>query len=257
MRFSRQTTERKGFATISEWYGSETGEKLMQELESSINPVLATTFGYYSVQIGCPELARRLQQGCRIKHLFTLDLKDSAAQLNANPAMLPVASDSVDLVVLMHHLSNTGEPHEVLREAFRVLIPEGKLIIIDFNPVSMWGLRNFFQSWLEHVPFRGHFYTTGRIDDWMRLLGFDACGKTRVGYSLPIQKPRLTRYFGWLEKGMRKWLPAFGALNMLVYSKSISPMTPIRHRWVARKILPAKIARPSVGRNMKYTPRNQ
>ncbi|MEM7562327.1 MAG: class I SAM-dependent methyltransferase, partial [Pseudomonadota bacterium] len=175
----------------------------------------------------------------------------------ANPAMLPVASDSVDLIILMHHLSNTSEPHEVLREAFRVLIPEGKLIIIDFNPVSMWGLRNFFQSWLEHIPFCGHFYTARRIDDWMRLLGFDPYRKTRVGFLPPIQKPVITKHFGWFEKGMRKWLPALGALNILVYSKSISPMTPVRHRWVARKILPGKIARPSVGRSMKYTPRNQ
>ncbi len=166
--------------------------------------------------------------------------------------MLPIASDSVDLVVLMHHLSNTSEPHAILREAFRILIPEGKLVIIDFNPKSLWGLRHFFQSWLEHVPFKGHFYTARRIDDWMRLLGFDQNRLYRVGYLPPIQNPSLIRHLSWLEKGMRNWLPLFGALNLMVYSKSISPMTPVRHRWVTRKLLPAKIARPSVGRNMKY-----
>ena len=51
---------------------------------------------------------------------------------------------------------------------------------------------------------------------------------------------------------MRNWFPRFGALNLMVYSKSISPLTPVRHRWVTRKLLPAKIARPSVGRGMKY-----
>ena len=50
--------------------------------------------------------------------------------------MLPIASDSVDLVILMHHLSNTSEPHAMLRETFRILIPEGKLLIIDFNPIK-------------------------------------------------------------------------------------------------------------------------
>jgi len=165
---------------------------------------------------------------------------------------LPIASDSVDLVILMHHLSNTSEPHAILREAFRVLIPEGKLVIIDFNPKSLWGLRHFFQSWLEHVPFKGHFYTAKRIDDWMRLLGFDQSRLYRVGYQPPIQKPAIVRHLSWLEKGMRNWLPLFGALNLMVYSKNISPLTPVRHRWVTRKLLPAKVARPSVGRNMKY-----
>lgn len=252
MRFRRQTTEKKGFANIDAWYQGETGQFLFEELEERINPILSTTFGYYSLQIGCPLIAERLQQNCRVKHHFTLDDLGSPARVNANPSMLPIASDSVDLVILMHHLSNTSEPHAVLREAFRILIPEGKLMIIDFNPLSLWGLRHFFQSWLEHIPFHGHYYTARRIDDWMRLLGFDQELLFRVGYLPPIQKHAITKYLSWLEKGTRNWLPALGALNLMVYTKNISPLTPIRHRWVTRKILPGKIARPSVGRGMKY-----
>ena len=252
MRFSGQTAESKGFATIEEWYLGETGQYLFAELEARVSPVLATTFGYYSLQLGCEGLAAALQESCRVKHQFTLGEIDRAAQIQANPSMLPIASDSVDLVILMHHLSNSNEPHAILREVFRVLIPEGKLVIIDFNPISLWGLRHYFQSWLEHVPFKGHFFTAKRIDDWMRLLGFDQHHHIRVGYQPPIQKPGLIRHLSWLEKGMRKWLPVFGALNLMVYSKSISPLTPVRHRWVTRKLLPAKIARPSVGRGMKY-----
>ena len=245
-------TDRKGYASIDEWYLAETGQYLFDEIEASINPILSTTFGYYSLQIGCHGMAERLQESCRVKHRFTLDELDSGAKVRANPSMLPVASDSVDLVILMHHLSNTSEPHAVLREAFRILIPEGKLVIIDFNPVSLWGLRHFFQSWLDYVPFTGHLYTARRIDDWMRLLGFDQDRQIRVGYLPPIQRPSVIRHLGWLEKSMRKVLPALGAVNLLVYSKNIAPLTPVRHRWVARKILPGKIARPSVGRSMKY-----
>jgi SAM-dependent methyltransferase len=254
MRFWRQTTESKGFANIDDWYLSETGQYLFAEMEEKLSPLLATSFGYYSLQIGCTGLAADLQRSCRVKHKFTLDNLDTAAQIHANPSMLPVASDSVDLVILMHHLSNTSEPHAVLREVFRILIPEGKLVIIDFNPASLWGLRHFFQSWLEHVPFRGHFYTAKRIDDWMRLLGFDQYRHFRVGYLPPIQKTSVTRRLSWLEKGTRKWLSMCGAVNLLVYSKNISPLTPVRHRWVTRKLLPGKIARPSVGRGMKYDP---
>jgi len=132
-----------------------------------------------------------------------------------------------------------------------VLIPEGKLIIIDFNPVSLWGLRHFFQSWLEQVPWNGHYYTAGRLNDWMHLLGFDLNKHYRLGYMPPIRQASITSHPGWFEKGMKNWLPLFGALNLLVYSKNISPMTPVRHRWVTRKILPRKIGRPSVGRGMK------
>ncbi|MDJ0777453.1 MAG: methyltransferase domain-containing protein [Gammaproteobacteria bacterium] len=237
---------------MDEWYASETGQYLLEELLERTNPVLTTTFGYYSVQLGCHGVADRLLENCRVKHHFTLDEVDSGAQVCAHPAMLPVATDSVDLVILMHHLSNTAEPHAVLREAFRVLIPEGRLIIIDFNPMSLWGLRGFLQSWLERIPFRGHFYTARRIDDWMRLLGFDQEQHARVGYLPPIQKSSITRRLTWLEKGCKRWLRFAGALNVMVYTKNISPLTPVRHRWVTRKILPARVARPSVGRGMKY-----
>jgi SAM-dependent methyltransferase len=252
MGFSEQATKSKGYANIEAWYMSETGQYLLGEIEAKLSPLLTTTFGYYSLQVGCAGLAGRLQKNCRVKHQFTLDEPDLAAQVGANPSMLPIASDSVDLVILMHHLSNSGEPHAILREAFRILIPEGKLIIIDFNPISLWGLRHFFQSWLEHVPFKGHFFTAKRVDDWMRLLGFDQNRLYRVGYLPPLQKLSVTRHLGWLEKGMRNWFTRFGAINLMVYSKSISPLTPVRHRWVTRKLLPAKIARPSVGRGMKY-----
>ena len=252
MRFWRQRTKSKEVASIDDWYLSETGQYLLNELGEKINPILATTFGYYSLQIGCTGSAAQIQESCRVKHLFTLDDLGTGAEIRATPSMLPIATDSVDLVILMHHLSNTGEPHAVLREAFRILIPEGKLVIIDFNPVSLWGLRHFLQGWLEYVPFNGHFYTAKRIDDWMRLLGFDQLCHYRVGYLPPIQKTSVTRHLTWLEKGTRKWLPLLGALNLLVYSKSISPLTPVRHRWVARKLLQGKIPRPSVGRGMKY-----
>lgn len=252
MRFSKQHSESRGYANIEDWYLSETGQYLLGELESRLDPMLTTTFGYYSLQLGCAGLAPVLQKACRVKHQFTLGDSDVSAQVEGSPSMLPIASDSVDLVILMHHLSNSSEPHAVLREVFRILIPEGKLVIIDFNPVSFWGLRHFMQSWLEHVPFKGHFYTAKRIDDWMRLLGFDQDSHDRVGYQPPIQKPGLLRHLSWLEKGMRNWMPLLGTLNLMVYNKSISPMTPIRHRWVTRKLLPGKIARPSVGRGMKY-----
>ena len=257
MRFSGQATERKGYANIEDWYLGDSGQYLLGEIEARLDPILATTFGYYALQLGCPGLAGQLQKACRVKHCFTLGESGPAAQIQASPSMLPIASDSVDLVILMHHLSNNSEPHAILREVFRILIPEGKLVIIDFNPVSLWGLRHGLQSWLEKIPFKGHFYTAKRIDDWMRLLGFDQHRLFRVGYQPPILKPRLVRHLGWLEKGMRNWMPLFGTLNLMVYSKSISPMTPVRHRWVTRKLIPAKVARPSVGRGMKYDPKNQ
>ncbi|MFT5658649.1 MAG: SAM-dependent methyltransferase [Gammaproteobacteria bacterium] len=252
MRLRRNVSVKKQISSINEWYQTPLGQILLAELKQRLDPVLATTFGYYSLQVGCTTQSALLLEPCRVKYHFNCDDTDEAVDVRAHPAQLPVATDSVDLVVLMHHISNTKEPHAILREAFRVLIPEGKLIIIDFNPVSLWGLRHFFQSWLEQIPWRGHFYTARRLTDWMKLLGFDKQKHFQIGYMPPIHHVGLIRKLSWLEKGTKSWLPFSSALNVLVYNKKVLPMTPIRQRWVARKLLPVKVARPSVGSGMRY-----
>jgi len=252
MRNYRLLNTEKRCGNIDEWYQRPLGQQLFDDLKTQLDPLLSTTFGYHALQIGCTGHANRLLDSCRVRRQFSLGSENISVDLQAYPALLPIANDSVDLVVLMHHLSNTTEPHAILREVSRVLIPEGKLIIVDFNPLSLWGLRYFFQSWLEQVPWRGHYYTARRLTDWMQLLGFDQQKHYRVGYMPPINRRSVIRRQSWLEKGLKNWLRFSAALNVLVFDKNISPMTPVRHRWVTRKLLPGKIARPNVGRGMKY-----
>ncbi len=252
MRIHRLFRAKKRYTSIAEWYQTPLGQFLFDELREKLESTLTTTFGYYALQIGCVSESQQLLEGCRVKHHFNLDRAGQAADLHARSALLPVANDSVDLVVVMHHLSESQAPHALLREISRILIPEGRLIIIDFNPLSLWGLRHFFQSWLEQLPWTGHYYTARRLTDWMQLLGFDREKQLKVGYLPPLQRPGLLKHLSWLEKGMRKWLTFSSALNVLVYDKNITPITPVRHRWVTRKILPAKVTRPTVGRDMKF-----
>ncbi|WP_223717365.1 class I SAM-dependent methyltransferase, partial [Escherichia fergusonii] len=53
---------------------------------------------------------------------------------------LPFPANSLDLVVLPHALELASDPHETLREVERVLVPEGRVVILGFNPASLWGL---------------------------------------------------------------------------------------------------------------------
>lgn len=253
MRIHPLFNSEKRYHSISDWYQTELGQYLLGELAENLEPVLSTSFGYYSLQIGCAAESEALLNGCRIKHHFTLDRDINEVDVCARSAFLPIANDSVDLVVIMHHLSTTAEPHALLREVSRILIPEGKLIVIDFNPVSLWGVRHFFQSWLEQIPWSGHFFSASRLNDWMQLLGFSLQKHLRAGYLPPIQQPRILRHLSWLEKGMRNWIRFSSALNVLVYDNNTMPLTPVRERWVKRKILPAKVTpRPVAGRGMKY-----
>ena len=54
---------------------------------------------------------------------------------------MPFESESIDLVVMPHALEVSEDPHALLREVYRILIPGGRVILTGFNLMSLWGLR--------------------------------------------------------------------------------------------------------------------
>jgi SAM-dependent methyltransferase len=56
---------------------------------------------------------------------------------------------------MAHALEFHDDPHQILREVERVLIPEGELIITGFNPISIWGLRQRLPNCPGDFPWNG------------------------------------------------------------------------------------------------------
>ncbi len=239
-------------ADMDNWYESPLGIYLAQDIKHYLDQILATSFGYYAIQLGSNPLPQELLSGCRVKHVFHLGQHQQHQHADINPGLLPIATDSTDLVILNHTLSQFADPHALLREVDRVLIPDGKLIIIDFNPVSLWGVRHLFQSWLEEAPWGGHYYTARRLKDWTSLLGFDLLNHYRCGYVLPINFKGLIEKSRVISKFFGRWVKFSAAINILEFEKNTIPLTPYRKRWVRQRILSPKVIRPSVGRGMKY-----
>ncbi len=247
--------------SLSDWYRSDLGQYLSGRIAEVMDGVLATCFGYYALYLGCVEPAPTLMRGNRVQQLFllgqemgaTTQADSTAVDACIDYAALPIATDGIDLVVLAHALSQTPQPHALLREVHRVLIPDGKLVIIDFNPVSLWGLRHLAQSWLDDAPWAGHYYTARRLKDWASLLGFELLQHQRSGHILPLGFSSLIQRSRLFSKFSGRWLDFSGAVNVLVFEKTTIPLTPVRsRRWVTPSLLGPKVAPPSVGRGMKY-----
>jgi ubiquinone/menaquinone biosynthesis C-methylase UbiE len=85
---------------------------------------------------------------------------------------LPVACESVDVLILPHLVEFESNRHQVLREAERVLKPEGRLFILGINPWNPHGLA-------QHLPrdssaWRSRYVSSHRLLDWLSLLKFEA-----------------------------------------------------------------------------------
>lgn len=116
----------------------------------------------------------------------------------------------------------------MLREVFRVLIPEGHTIISAFNPWSVWGLWRWCARLIRRSPWDGHFISAHRLTDWLVLLGFDVVQEIPYFFRPPINSPGGLQKLQVLEK-IGRWLwPIFSGGYMIVARKRLITLTLIR-----------------------------
>ena len=223
------------------WYTSALGQRLAQSEKLILDKYLPDLFGYYLLQCGCPEI--KVEKGIgqwlkssRVSSHICLDFELSQGiNCQSHLAHLPIKADSLDVVVLPHVLDFSSIPHQVLREVERVLIAEGHVVILGFNPWSIWNISRLFLFWTKQPPWNAHFLAASRVMDWLALLGFDVVKRQSYFYQPPIQNENIIKRMSFFEKlGQRFW-PIFGAGYILVARKRVQTLTPIRSRWRARR----------------------
>ena len=138
------------------------------------------------------------------------------ADLIADPAFLPLQAESFSTVLLPHVLEGNPLPHQVLREAHRVLMHEGYIVITGFNPLSLLGLQNLIY---RKAVFNGRYYTVRRVIDWLQLLGFEVVASSMYQYAPLTSKEKVNRVFNFLELVGDRWLPMTGGGYMITAKK--------------------------------------
>lgn len=222
---------------LRDWYRRPTGQMLLDAVERQFERLLPRMFGYHAAFVGEPWAAERLLAPTHIRHRAVLGPSPGdGASVCARPESLPFEADSVDLVVLFHALELSPDPHAVLREVHRVLIPNGHLILVAFNPYSSWGLARVLRRG-RYAPWQGHYYGPRRLKDWLLLLGLDLVDARSLFFRPPLQGSRLQQRLRFLERALPRVLPFAGAVNLLVAGKRVLPLTPTRPRWRARRRL--------------------
>jgi SAM-dependent methyltransferase len=146
---------------------------------------------------------------------------------------LPFAANSLDLIVMPHTLEMAADPHVALAEATRCLVPEGRLVIVGFNPVSLWALRQRLGRTGHSLkmadeslflPSAGEFIGYWRLRDWLRLLSFEIeVGKFGC-YRPPWSSQKWLDRFGWMERVGERWWPVLGAVYFLVAVRRVRGM---------------------------------
>jgi SAM-dependent methyltransferase len=211
---------------LKSWFEQHMGAYLLRQERAALNEVLPTVFGYFLVQAGDWGPAGTLLESSVIRARFMLCQQQTAGvQICAHPGDMPIANDSVDALLLPHTLEQSQEPPRILREAERVLVGEGHLIVLGFHPWGPWAIHQRFSA---TTPWTGKYVRAGRLQEWLTVLGFETVRIRHYLFRLPFQHRLLSRS-AFLDR--LHWRLTASAY-MLVARKRVFSVTPLRLKHV-------------------------
>jgi len=220
-------TKETPIVELAAWLQTPPGRYLLAWEQAQLDAAVADLFGFHALQLGLPELPGL--QANRMPHRWLAGAAGEAGvALGCEFEALPFESASLDLVLLPHALELARDPHQLLREAERVLRPEGQLLILGLNPASAWGLRqNLGRLWPQrpaYLPRTGDFIGYWRLRDWLRLLSFEV-ETARFGcYSPPLRSEAWLARWHWVEATGARWWPVLGAVYFIQAVKRVHGM---------------------------------
>jgi SAM-dependent methyltransferase len=212
---------------LSDWFATPLGQYVLSAEHGIFDREVADVFGFNAFQIGLPEYdflrANRMPFRCVTATRGNVSFASDARAL-------PICSGVADLIILPHALEFSENPHQVLREVQRVLMPEGHVMLSGFNPWSFWGARRLMTLSPDY-PWRGQFVSLARIRDWMALLGFEVATGRMGCYVPPLRNDKWRGRFGFMDKAGDRWWPFAGGIYFLHGIKRVQGMRLITPKW--------------------------
>ena len=119
---------------------------------------------------------------------------------------LPLSDSFFDHILVVHGLEGADAARPLLRQLWRVLAPEGRLLLVVPNRSSLW-------AQLERSPFAlGRPFSRGELDSLLRGALFEPLRWDRALYLPPLHGRRLVRTGNAWERILRRLLPALSGM---------------------------------------------
>lgn len=226
-----------GLSACRQWYATPAGQAVLARIQGIVGRMSADIFGYYALETGVLAGQYSFLQDSRISSRFSLGmLEDENVSLLGRPEHLPLAFHNLDLVVASHALDCTSQPHQVLREIERVLVPEGHCILIGFNPFSFKGMGQL-RYLLRPGQAPCNYYSTFRVRDWLSVLGFDVVEVMSAGFCPTVGENYLFERTRWMDQLGERFRLVTGNVHIIHAQKKVSKLTPILPRRKTKPVL--------------------
>ena len=229
---------------LDDWLAGPFGRLLLAAERSQVATALEQVFGNQFLQVGHWGPADSFLPLARTPRKALVAEPGARGDFVSHASSLAIQSQSVDAILLPHTLEFEPEPHEVLREVERVLIGEGHVVVLGFEPVGAWALRHYVTRG-GFPPGVSRLLSRGRLRDWLRLLGFDVQETRSFVHALPIEGLSSGPLGRGLQRVGEQLDGRFGSAYLLKARKRVYSLTPVRPRRRRAQRLVGAVAEPT------------
>ncbi|MDZ7822802.1 MAG: methyltransferase domain-containing protein [Ahrensia sp.] len=146
---------------------------------------------------------------------------------------LPLADASIDRILAVHTLEHSENPRETLMELWRVLAPNGRLIVVVPNRSGVWAR-------VETTPFGiGRPFSRGQISRLLREANFTVTKETEALFFPPSRRFLAVKLSNPIERAGLKIGRIFGGVIVLEAQKQLYQGLPVSARQSRRVFVPA------------------
>ena len=225
---------------LRHWFQSKAGQVLFNHEQQLVDQALDNKFGYYLVQLGCVS-QQSLVQNSRVSSKLLVDEHSSTHWLQTQGVkwvqaefdFLPIARDSVDVVLLPHTLETVDDPYYLLRQVDQMLLPEGHVVLTGFNLIGCLPLR--FSYFSKRGEFgKARLRRASKIKEWLEVLGYEV---GTVRYTPVMCFAATEKYRRWakviekVERSLSHIGLNFGNVYCLIAKKKVDAPTLVGMKW--------------------------
>ncbi|MDD2876160.1 MAG: methyltransferase domain-containing protein [Acidiphilium sp.] len=216
---------------IADFYATRRGVMAARQVRARLRDLWPDLAGLEVLGVGYPAPYVRVwrEQAARCIVISPAQMGAArwpASRLNltatAEEDSLPLADVSIDRLLMIHGLEHAETARRMLREAWRVLRPEGRMIVVVPNRASLW-------AYLERTPFgHGQPYSASQLGRLLAESLFRVERRDMALFMPPVGLGANRRTADLIERVGRRAVPQLGGLVLAEAVKDIAGVIPLR-----------------------------
>lgn len=216
--------------SLTQWYQEALGQAFVAIELEWLEKCWSTLPGQYWLQLGNLPLLNKVQS-TRLARRIILSphiTEKEISGVESHYTALPFSDGTLDIILLPHLFEFESQIEPILEEAFRVLSPKGHLVILGFNPWSLWGLRRLFSKRSGEAPWTGEFYSAEKLRRALINQNAEIIYHKNFFFRPPINSLTFLSRSRWMEKILQFLFPANAGGYLLAAKKNVIPLRPVK-----------------------------